>query len=74
MQLSILYFAALAETYAPQTLTLTEPIRLHDLWQQLHPEHPPVRLCVAVNQCYVPWDFLLTEDAEVAFFPPVTGG
>lgn len=29
---------------------------------------------VAVNQEYVPFDHIVTEGDEVAFFPPVTGG
>lgn len=74
MQLSIMYFAALAEKFPPQTLTLTAPLSVADLWQQLHGSAPPSQVRVAVNQCYVAWDFLLTADAEVAFFPPVTGG
>ena len=28
----------------------------------------------AVNQTYVPFDQVLSNDDEVAFFPPVTGG
>ncbi len=74
MQLSIIYFAALAEKFPPQTLTLTAPLSVAALWQQLHNTAPPTNVRVAINHSYVAWDFLLTDDAEIAFFPPVTGG
>lgn len=32
------------------------------------------KLLVAVNQEMTPWDTLLSDGDEVAFFPPVTGG
>ena len=34
----------------------------------------PARLRAAVNQAHVGFDAPLSEDDEVAFFPPVTGG
>ncbi len=34
----------------------------------------PGKLLAAVNQSIVPFDFVLQDGDEVAFFPPVTGG
>jgi len=34
----------------------------------------PARLRAAVNQTHARFDTVITQDDEVAFFPPVTGG
>ncbi len=34
----------------------------------------PARLRAAVNQAHVAFDAAISQDDEVAFFPPVTGG
>jgi molybdopterin synthase sulfur carrier subunit len=77
------YFASLREALGPQDeVTLPEGATVGVLRQQLqarggrHAEvlaaGRPVR--TALSQVVCGDDALLTEGAEVAFFPPVTGG
>ena len=85
----VLYFAALREDigFAEETVTLTEaassPLTVASLlailrarggvWEQAFAAHHGVLKC-AVNQAFASSRTLLPENAEVAFFPPVTGG
>lgn len=50
-----------------------------DLWRQLQGEYPKldvpgIRLLYAVNQNYVGVDHELSDNDEVVFVPPVSGG
>lgn len=50
-----------------------------DLWRQLQREYPKldvpgIRLLYAVNQSYVGVDHELSDNDEVVFVPPVSGG
>ncbi len=83
--MKILYFAWLAERLGcpeeqitkPDNVQTADDLRL--LIQQRYPEQAaildkPDALRVAVNQNLVDWQHPLTEDDEIAFFPPMTGG
>jgi len=50
-----------------------------DLWRQLQKDYPKldvpgIRLLYAVNQNYVGLDHQLSDNDEVVFLPPVSGG
>ncbi len=83
MKLEVRYFAALREALgASQTLELPAGSTLGDLREHLLASSPghaqwlargrAVRC--ALNQVMSDETALLSEGAEVAFFPPVTGG
>jgi len=85
MKLRILYFARLRESLgmASEHLTLPDEIRqVADLLAWLRARGPVWadqlgegrHFRIAVNQDMATVDSPLTEDDEVAFFPPVTGG
>lgn len=82
MRVKVKLFAALRESLGESEISqeLEEPAIVKDLvthlcaqddkWQSLKGEH----ILVAVNQTMATMASELAPDAEVAFFPPVTGG
>ena len=86
--LHLLYFAQLREQLqcAQETITLSapSPINVSQLKTQLIEHHAQTSnqastaftstLLCAVNQTVVGEDHILSNNDEVAFFPPVTGG
>lgn len=85
MKIKILYFASLREALQTSQETLELPAdvtdvgRLRDLlisrgpsWAEALAADRAVR--VAVNQAVAEPNTVLPADAEIAFFPPVTGG
>jgi len=85
MKLRVLYFAALRERVgrsqeavdAPDAVTTVAQLRQWlaqrgEPWHEAFAETRRVR--IAVDQAMVEDAHALHEDAEVAFFPPVTGG
>ncbi|MEA1888875.1 MAG: MoaD/ThiS family protein [Pseudomonadota bacterium] len=79
MKLRILFFASLrdASGVGEKKLDIEPGQSVADLWQAVSEgfELLPEKVLCAVNQEYVDSDYLIQEgDAEVAFFPPVTGG
>ncbi|MBB2982554.1 molybdopterin synthase sulfur carrier subunit [Paraburkholderia tropica] len=85
MQLTIKYFASIRESLgvSEETLQVDDtPITIDALRKQLRQRGAgaaealdsarPVR--VAVNHEMVSNDFVVRQDSEIAFFPPVTGG
>lgn len=83
MKLTIRYFAALREALGTsETLEMAEGVTVADVRAELvarggrHAEllagSRPVRC--ALNQALVPESTPVADGAEVAFFPPVTGG
>lgn len=83
-QITILFFASLAEELNCRTLTLPcpqQPVSASELRDRLIAQHGETwnalrsdQLRCAVNQEIVKMDYLLKPGDEVAFFPPVTGG
>ncbi len=84
MMLNILYFAKLADELGckQETLTISAPeITLTTLKAQLSTRgdawqtqlNAPTTRC-AVNQVLVNDNTVVSADAEIAFFPPITGG
>jgi molybdopterin synthase sulfur carrier subunit len=83
MQIQIKYFASLRESLgAGETLTLDPPLTVGQLRDQLIARGEPHAdvlargraLRAALNQTMCAETAELTPGAEVAFFPPVTGG
>ena len=85
MKLHVLYFARLREALGRDRETLEMPASVAtvgDLRNWLVARGEPyvsgfgenLRIRAAVNQAMVNDDAPLSEGAEVAFFPPVTGG
>lgn len=83
MQIHIKYFASLRESLgAGETLTLAPPLTVGQLRDQLIARGEPHAgalargraLRAALNQTMCAETAELTPGAEVAFFPPVTGG
>lgn len=83
MQIQIRYFASLRESLgAGETLTLDAPLTVGQLRDQLIARGEPHTsalargraLRAALNQTMCAETVALTPGAEVAFFPPVTGG
>jgi molybdopterin converting factor subunit 1 len=81
MKIKVKFFAILRERAG--TAEVTKDIRdgstVMDLWQTLQRDFPKlnvagIRLLYAVNQNYVSADFELSEQDEVVFIPPVSGG
>ncbi|MEF9996039.1 MAG: molybdopterin converting factor subunit 1 [Burkholderiaceae bacterium] len=85
MKLNVLYFAGLRERIgrasetieAPATVTTVAQLRdwlvaQGEPWASAFGE--TTRLRAAVNQAMARDDTALADGAEVAFFPPVTGG
>jgi sulfur-carrier protein len=83
MQIQIRYFASLRESLGPgETLMLEAPLTVGELRDQLIARGEPHAealargraLRAALNQTMCAETAALTPGAEVAFFPPVTGG
>lgn len=81
----LLYFAWVRESAgcAEEELSLPRPdLNIEHLRQLLHARGgrwaqtfaDPSRLRVAVNQEQVGWEQTVSDQDEVAFFPPMTGG
>ena len=83
MKITVRYFASLREALgASEALDLPGPCSVATLRELLHNSSPrhadvlaPGRLVrCALNQVMQDDSALVSEGAEVAFFPPVTGG
>jgi molybdopterin synthase sulfur carrier subunit len=83
MKITLRYFAQLRESLGLDAEVIeTSAIDLAALRQQLQDRGAPYAqalaadqaLRCALNQQLCQWDTALVDQAEVAFFPPVTGG
>ena len=81
MKVRIKFFAILRErTGTSEAMTeIATGSTVADLWRQLQSEYPKldvpgIRLLYAVNQNYVSADHELSDNDEVVFLPPVSGG
>jgi sulfur-carrier protein len=77
MSIRVRYFASLKERvgHAEDSLTITGPLTVRDVWNLAHPDIPLTgNILAAVNMDYVEFDSNVQDGDEVAFFPPVTGG
>lgn len=77
MKISVKFFASLREqlNQAEANLDLNQPTSVLAIWQQASGlETLPENTLCAVDMEYVDATTVVEQDAEVAFFPPVTGG
>ena len=85
MKCQILYFARMREVFATQSESVDLPeavVTVADLLQWLRQRGEPwlselapgKTFRVAVNQEMVDFSQVLSDNAEIAIFPPVTGG
>ena len=83
--MQVLYFAWVRERIGKDSEQITLPedtATIADLGDWLctkgdnysHALGDRAKLRVALNQVFVSWDQEISDDDEVAFFPPVTGG
>jgi molybdopterin converting factor subunit 1 len=81
MKVRVKFFAILRERAGTGELLKEVPdgATVADLWRQLQGDYPKldvpgIRLLYAVNQNYVGLDHKLSNNDEVVFVPPVSGG
>jgi molybdopterin converting factor subunit 1 len=81
MKVRIKFFAILRERAGTSEFAkeVAEGSTVADLWRALQQDYPKlavpgIRLLYAVNQNYVSLDHRLSENDEVVFVPPVSGG
>jgi len=81
MKVRVKFFAILRERAGTGELLkeLPDGATVADLWRQLQRDHPKldvpgIRMLYAVNQNYVSLDHKLSDNDEVVFVPPVSGG
>jgi len=81
MKVKVKLFAILRERAGAAEVSkeISDGCTIADLWRQLQKDYPKldvpgIRLLYAVNQNYVGLDYVLREQDEVVFIPPVSGG
>jgi molybdopterin converting factor subunit 1 len=81
MKVRIKFFAVLRERAGLGEVSkeIADGSTVADLWRQLQQDYPRldvpgIRLLYAVNQNYVGLDHKLSDNDEVVFVPPVSGG
>jgi molybdopterin converting factor subunit 1 len=81
MKIKVKFFAILRERVGASQISkeMAEGSTVGDLWRELQKDHvklnvPGIRLLYAVNQNYVGNDHRLSDQDEVVFIPPVSGG
>jgi len=77
MKISVKFFASLREQLGQSEALIEDdsPLSVKQIWQRATStdDLPDNTLC-AINMEYVDSNAMVESDAEVAFFPPVTGG
>ncbi len=77
MHIEVRLFASLREHHGIEVRALSVPenATIREVWALLLPEEPlPDNVLAARNMEYVDYDATVSEQDEIAFFPPVTGG
>jgi molybdopterin converting factor subunit 1 len=80
-QIKVLFFASLKDRIGLQqvSISLPDPLRVVDLRSHLASEYPQAnasltKCLVAINKTFAFDQDIIPPGAEVAFFPPVSGG
>jgi molybdopterin synthase sulfur carrier subunit len=77
MQLKVKFFASLSEQtgFTETTVYADRPATVLDIWSLATGDLTmPVNTLCAINMAYARLDDSISDDDEIAFFPPVTGG
>ena len=81
MRVRVKFFAILRERAGTGEASkeIADGSTVAELWRQLQKDYPKldapgIRLLYAVNQNYVSLDHKLSDNDEVVFVPPVSGG
>jgi sulfur-carrier protein len=78
MSVTVLYFASLRDTAGIESECVERPDSLANLYRDLSARHGftmgAERLRVAVDGAFSNWDAVISDGAEIAFIPPVSGG
>jgi molybdopterin converting factor subunit 1 len=81
MHIKILFFATLRDYVGARSLEMDVPaettiLQLIGILINAYPRLSPVKdsMMVAINREYAPDEKIIPPDAEIAFFPPVSGG
>ncbi|MCL1078065.1 molybdopterin synthase sulfur carrier subunit [Parashewanella spongiae] len=82
--INVLFFAQVRELLGCSKLSVEPSAEIHnadtlrehlarknDKWAKVMASD---KLLVAINQELCPWDMVISDGDEIAFFPPVTGG
>jgi sulfur-carrier protein len=78
VQVKVLYFASFQEAAGVASEMLTVENSLVSLFEKLKIRYgfkfQPMQIRVALNGQFVNWDAEISDGAEIAFIPPVSGG
>ncbi len=77
MSITVRFFASLRENLGLEGMQISSDgvTTVKDVWNSSTKEcRVPENVLVAVNMEYVNFDTKISDNDEVAFFPPVTGG
>lgn len=77
MNITVKFFASLREQLGQSEAIVSSDsaISVNEIWQQATGQQTlPANTLCAIDMEYVDPTALVEKDAEVAFFPPVTGG
>ncbi len=81
MKVKLLFFATLRERAGTRSMDIDIPdgLQVKDLKEKISSELPNLRdsmesVLIAINREYAFEEMPIPENAEIAFFPPVSGG
>ncbi len=78
MSVTVLYFASLRDSAGIGSEVVDRPDSLAELYRSLRARHgfslAQEKLRVAVDGAFSDWDAAISDGAEIAFIPPVSGG
>ncbi len=77
MAITVKFFASLSEQLGMREVLVESKDRLtvEEIWEQVTGNREiPAKILIAINMEYARYDDHVSDNDEVAFFPPVTGG
>ncbi len=78
MTVTVLYFASFQDAAGLDSELVEKPGSLTSLYESLkqkyHFKFQAAHIRVAVNGVFVTWQDSISDDDEIAFIPPVSGG